>query len=64
MMDNVADLSAQLEAKANEIEAVRSSVECEDILADAIELMWEFADRAEIVKALRLAANSLEGPEV
>ncbi len=61
MMDNVA------EAKANEVEALRTSVEnivqCEDILADAIELMWDFADRAEIVKALRLAANSLESRE-
>ncbi len=61
MMDNVA------EAKANEVEALRTSVEnivqCEDILADAIELMWDFADRAEIVQALRQAADALESHE-
>ncbi len=67
MMDNVADLSARREAKADEIEALRTHLEnilqCEDILADAIELMWDFADRAEIVKALRQAADALESHE-
>ncbi|WJR74845.1 hypothetical protein [Bradyrhizobium sp. NP1] len=37
-----------------------NQLQCGGLLADAIEQMWDFADRAEIVEALRRAANMLD----
>jgi hypothetical protein len=35
-------------------------LECDSLLADAIDLMSDFADRAEILEALRRAIEVLE----
>jgi hypothetical protein len=39
---------------------VDSLLDCSKILADAIEQMWDFAEREEIVSTLRRAADLLE----
>lgn len=50
--------------EANEPEPLPARVdatsECDAVLADAIDHMWLFAEGAEIVKALRSAADQLE----
>ncbi|MGY3610345.1 MULTISPECIES: hypothetical protein [unclassified Bradyrhizobium] len=68
MAEGIVDLitrrKAKAEADTNEALALRAHVdamlECNAILANAIEQMWDFAERAEIVKALRGAAGTLE----
>jgi hypothetical protein len=58
------DLSARQETKTRETEEQRNHVanllECDGILTDAIEQMWLFADRDEILKTLRHAVAVLE----
>lgn len=67
MSDNIDNLGTRRDAKKREIEALRAYVEsmlqCSGILADAVEQMWDFAERAEIVKTLRMAADKLEDNE-
>ena len=51
------------DVKKQEIEALRradSLLECDNLLADAIDLMSDFADRPEILEALHRAIEVLE----
>ena len=67
MTDNIVDLSKRKETRKREMEALRAHVDsrlqCNGILADAIEQMWDFADREEILKTLRNAIRILEQGE-
>jgi hypothetical protein len=64
MFDEIIDLSAHQMAKARENEQVRDHLanllECDGILTDAIEQMWFFADRGEILETLRHAIAVVE----
>lgn len=68
MAEGIVDLTqrrrARSEADTSEALALRAYVdamlECDAILANAIEQMWDCAGRAEIVKTLRGAADKLE----
>jgi len=61
------DLSVRQKAKARETDELRDHaanlLECDGILADAIEQMWFFAERDEILKTFRRAIAVLEGGE-
>jgi hypothetical protein len=61
------DLSVRQKAKARETDELRDHaanlLECDGILADAIEQMWFFAERDEILKTLRRAIAILESGE-
>jgi hypothetical protein len=61
------DLSVRQKAKARETDELRDHaanlLECDGILADAIEQMWFFAERDEILKTLRRAIAVLESGE-
>jgi hypothetical protein len=65
MTNEIVDLGARREDKAAEMTALRAHVDslldCDAILADAIEQMWEFAERSEILRTLRRAIDVLEG---
>jgi len=68
MFDEIIDLSArQKKARARETEEQRDHIanllECDGILADAIEQMWFFAERGEILETLRRAITVLESGE-
>ena len=67
MSDKIVDLVERQSAKKKELETLRAHVdsmlECNGILADAIEQMWGFADREEILKTLRYAIRVLEEGE-
>jgi hypothetical protein len=67
MTDKIVDLSKRKETRKREMEALRAHVDsmlqCNGILADAIEQMWDFADREEILKTLRSAIRILEPGE-
>jgi hypothetical protein len=64
MSDTIVDPKMHHDVKEQEIEALRadadSLLECDSLLADAIDLMSDFAGRAEILKALRRAIDILE----
>jgi hypothetical protein len=61
------DLSVRQKAKARETDELRDHaanlLECDGILANAIEQMWFFAERDEILKTLRRATAVLESGE-
>lgn len=67
MTDKIVNLSKLIETRKREMEALRTHVDsmlqCNGILADAIEQMWDFADREEILKTLRSAISILEPGE-
>jgi hypothetical protein len=64
MSDEIIDLTVRQMANARENEQLRAHVakllECDGILTDAIEQMWFFADRGEILKTLRRAIAVVE----
>ena len=61
------DLSVRQKAKARETDELRdyaaNLLECDGILADAIEQMWFFAERDEILTTFRRAIAVLESGE-
>jgi hypothetical protein len=61
------DLSVRQKAKPRKTDELRDHaanlLECDGILADAIEQMWFFAERDEILKTLRRAIAVLESGE-
>lgn len=71
MAEVIVDLTtrrkAQEEADRNEELELRADVDamlqCDAILANAVEQMWDVAERAQIVRALRRAVCVLEGHE-
>jgi hypothetical protein len=64
MSDEIIDLTVRQMANARENEQLRAHVakllECAGILTDALEQMWFFADRGEILKTLRRAIAVVE----
>jgi hypothetical protein len=66
-MPDEIDLSVRQKAKTRETEELRDHaanlLECDGILADAIEQMWFFAEREEILKTLRRAIAVLDTGE-
>jgi hypothetical protein len=67
MADEIVDFDARREAKEEEKIALREHVdallECDAILARAIEQMQEFATSMEILKTVRCAIDVLESHE-
>jgi hypothetical protein len=66
-MSDEIDPGARQKAEARETEELRDHaanlLECDGILSDAIEQMWFFAERDDILKTLRRAIAVLESGE-
>ena len=67
MSNNLIDLSTHRIAKVRENDELRDHVsallQCNGILSDAVEQMWDFAGRNEILTTLRRAVAIFETDE-